>query len=533
VIASHMGESTQRTPFEYTNKEDNSHRASSFHFSNDSFTMDTYVEQCRQLLERSSDAILILDADSGCFIDANQNALRLFKISREALLKVGPAEISPITQPDSRLSSEAAWEKTHQALGGDVPVFDWVYQNMAGEPITCEVTLSRFPPANRKLVLGRVIDRGRRPLHARTMRSARSDSEWEQERNTALQTQLNQTEAILQNMADAVMFLDQEHNILQINPAWEKLTGYAAPEAMNRPAFFPEHDATSPAILQSMWETALKGKTWRGVLQGRRAKGTSYETEVALTPVRNDDGEIYRFVAVQRDVTEARKLESLKTRFIADAAHDLRSPISTLKLQLYLLNKAPEQLTRHLPKMEALVGRLGTFIEDLVTLSRLELGVSTTELIRLDCNDVVRRVVGVYELLAEDKGLTLTFEGQADLPCILADSHQIERVVVNLVSNAIKYTPADGTVQITTLQDTTHVILTIRDTGIGFQPEALPYLFERFYRTDEAKQMAEGGGLGLSIVKGIVDQSGGRIEVISSPDQGSVFSVYLPIAKQE
>jgi PAS domain S-box-containing protein len=350
---------------------------------------------------------------------------------------------------------------------------------------------------------------------------------------TPLHEQLVQAEEILQNVADAITCLDQDRHILCINAAWEKLTGYTNPEALHRPAFFPEREGTSPAVLHSMWEVVFKGKTWRGILQGRRANGTSYETEVALTPVRNEDGEIYRFVGIQRDVTEARKLEALKTRFISDAAHDLRSPISTLKLQLYLLKKAPEQLTRHLGKMEDLVGRLGTFIEDLVTLSRLELGVSTTELIRLDCNEVVRRVVEVYELLAEDKGLTLNFESQPDLPLILADSHQIERAVVNLVSNALKYTPPGGEVHLATSHDATHVIFTIRDTGIGFQPEALPYLFERFYRTDEAKQMAEGAGLGLSIVKGIIEQSGGRVEVESSPDQGTVFTVYLPIVDLE
>jgi PAS domain S-box-containing protein len=501
--------------------------------SSDKFAVDAYVEQVRLLLEQFPAAAVILDVDTGRFIEANQNAVHLFQMSREMLLGLGPAQISPIRQPDARLSSEAAWEKIQQALSGRAPVFAWVHQDATGEPIPCEVSLTRFPPTNRKLVLGRIVDSGKRFPKTR---SVQFDDESEQQiagRINPLQEQLIQAEEILQNAADAIALLDQDRHFLYINAAWEKLTGYTAPEALHRPGFFPEREATSPAVLHAMWETVLKGKTWRGVLQGRRANGTPYETEVALTPVRNEDGEIHRFVGIQRDVTEARKLEALKTRFIGDAAHDLRSPISTLKLQLYLLKKAPEQLTRHLGKMENLVGRLGTFIEDLVTLSRLELGVSTTELIRLDCNEVVRRVVEVYELLAEDKGLTLHFESQPDLPLILADSHQIERAVVNLVSNALKYTPPGGEVTLTTSHDATHVIFTIRDTGIGFQPEALPYLFERFYRTDEAKQMADGAGLGLSIVKGIIEQSGGRIEVESSPDQGTMFTVYLPIVDHE
>jgi PAS domain S-box-containing protein len=487
-------------------------------------------ERFRILLEQSSDAVVIVDAESGRFIEGNQKALRLFQLSREALLKVGPVEMSPQRQPDNRLSWEAAWEHIQQAQNGDTPVFEWMHQSADGNLIPCEVQLTRFPTIHQKLVLGRMIDlRERRQdtqLHSQLEQRAAG-------RTAELQAQIDQAEAISRHVGDAIMFLDQDRHILYVNPAWEKLTGYTISEAIYRPAFFPESALTAFSVVQSLWDTVLEGKTWQGIMQGRHINGTPYEAQVMATPIRNESGIIHRFVIVQRDVTEAHKLDTLKTRFIADAAHDLRNPIATLKLQIFLLKKAPEQLTNHLAKMESLVGHLDTLIDDLLTLSRLELGVAPSELLRLDWNQIVSRMVEVYEPLAQDKGLTLTFDAKANLPPILADNHDIERVVTNLVSNALNYTHAGGEVHLATTHDGDDVVLTIQDTGIGIKPEALPHLFERFYRGDEAKAMARGTGLGLPIAKEIIERYDGHIEVNTVLEKGTLFRVRLPAAKPE
>src|SRR5205823_441584 len=126
--------------------------------------------------------------------------------------------------------------------------------------------------------------------------------------------------------------------------------------------------------------------------------------------IRGESGQIDRFVSVERDVTEARQLEALKAHFLADVAHDLRSPVGSLKMRLYLIKKLPERFAEHLMAMEHVTDRMNAMLDDLLMLSRLELGVTSLDLRRLDLNEVAERVVETFELFAVDKGLTLTFD---------------------------------------------------------------------------------------------------------------------------
>jgi PAS domain S-box-containing protein len=351
------------------------------------------------------------------------------------------------------------------------------------------------------------------------------------ERTSEVRSQMNQTEAILQNVAEAIMFADQDRQILYVNPAWERLTGYAAHQASGQRAFFPESSSTPHDTFETVWQTVLTGKTWRGVLQGKRIDDTPYEAEATITPIRAEDGQIYRYVSVERDVTEARQLEAMKARFLADIAHDLRSPVGSLKMRVYLIRKLPERFKEHLAAMEHVIDHLNAMVDDLLTLSRLELGMAPMDMQMLDLNEVVERVAETYEPLAQEKGLSLTYAAGSGLLPILADSQQMERMIVNLVSNAMNYTPRGGTVHLSATRNGNDAILAVRDTGIGISPEALPHIFDRFYRTNEAKRTSKGLGLGLAIAREIAEKHRGRIEAHSVPGEGSIFAVYLRVAE--
>jgi len=473
-------------------------------------------------LERAEEAMLIIDAGARRFIGANQTALRLFKLDRAALLQIGPAEVSPLLQPDGQLSSAVIWQKIGQAMVGETPAFAWMYRNAAGENVPCTVQLERFPNDERQLVCCRILNLNREKQHEQ------APPFQVQQPTSAVKAQ--QIEVILEHVCDAILLADEERRILYVNPAWEKMTGCSADEALGQTAFFLVDTERQQEILRTLCGRVLSGETWSGVLLCTRKDGSRYDAEVTVTPIKNELGEIHRFVGVQRDVTEARKLESLKMRFVADAAHDLGNPVANLKMRLYLLQKNPQRTAEHLAMMEKLIGRLDALVKDLLTLSRLDLGVLTTDLVHLDLNTVIARVVEVCEPMAENKGLLLSFQPSPDLPRILADEQQIERVVTNLISNAINYTLPSGTIHLSTQRAGERAVFTIRDTGIGINAQALPFIFERFYRSDEAKHTAEGTGLGLAIVKEIVVRHGGTIEVESIPEQGTLFTVSLPAA---
>jgi signal transduction histidine kinase len=228
------------------------------------------------------------------------------------------------------------------------------------------------------------------------------------------------------------------------------------------------------------------------------------------------------------------KLDQLKSKFIADAAHELRAPITSLNLRLYLLeHAAPDRHAEYLADLRYQLTRLNRLSEDLLAISRLDSLDATSEFTPLDLNRVVEEVVIAYRPMAEAAGLGLVSHYAPGLPLVLGDYGQLAQVGSNLVANAIHYTPS-GQVTVSTILDVKlrQVCLQVQDTGVGIVPADLPHLFERFYR-GHSRNGASGTGLGLSIVKEIVDLHGGSIEVESHVGSGSVFKVCLPLAEAD
>lgn len=225
-----------------------------------------------------------------------------------------------------------------------------------------------------------------------------------------------------------------------------------------------------------------------------------------------------------QEIDEARK------RFVRVAAHELRAPVAAVQSYVRLIlsgyvpaEKQDEILTRVEQRALELLDR----INDLLILSRIQEHVEKRELV--NAAEMLEKVVELMRPAAEEKRLRLHVEIEPDVPPILADKEQIQHVWMNLISNAIKYTPAGGYVEITLSHRPTSIIGSVRDSGIGIAPEDQEKIFQEFYRTEEAKQMAlHGTGLGLSIVKQIVEGWGGRIWVSSAPGKGAKFTFVLP-----
>jgi two-component system sensor histidine kinase BaeS len=215
---------------------------------------------------------------------------------------------------------------------------------------------------------------------------------------------------------------------------------------------------------------------------------------------------------------------------VADIAHDLKNLASDFKIRLYLAQKVTVQLPEHLTSLEHLVNHLDALINELVTVSHPEPHLPAPDIQPLNLNELVRRVIETFEPIAYCKGLSLFFDAAADLLPIVANDLEMNRVLANLIGNAVNYTPAGGTISLTTSQSSNSLLLTIRDTGMGISPEAVPHIFDRFYRSHEAQTTRTGTGLGLAIVQRIVEKYGGNIEVESVLGKGSTFKVCFPTA---
>jgi heavy metal sensor kinase len=221
-------------------------------------------------------------------------------------------------------------------------------------------------------------------------------------------------------------------------------------------------------------------------------------------------------------------------RFVADASHELRTPLTAMRAELESLasdlRQKPE-LRETLGSLLEEVERLTRIVEQLFALSRLDAGEAQSEWVQFDLAELVVTTAGQMSLLAEDKGITVTCDAKQRV-VVDGDRARLKQVVVNLLDNAIKYTPANGAIRLRAAAANGHAVLEVSDNGIGIPKDALPHVFDRFFRVDKARTRDPGGaGLGLAIVKSISTAHGAQVEVESGNGSGCCFRVKFPIAR--
>lgn len=333
-------------------------------------------------------------------------------------------------------------------------------------------------------------------------------------------------EAILTGMQEGVIALDQVGRVVLVNSAAERLFQLKFEDVRQK---YLLEIVQNPRLDQLVTRVLRGGET--GIMELRLA-GTRLQIQVS--PILAEEGRPRGAVVVSHDVTELRRLEQLRTEFVANVSHELRTPLTSIKgFAETLLDgaaEAPELRTRFLRIIQAETLRLQRLIEDLLTLSHLE-------------NRDVRRPGGasyiqkayekiqpVIQQYAEAKGIEVRVDLQNDLPPIALGEDLLSQVMLNLMENAVKYT-SEGYIWLSAQAGIGEVSLDVGDTGFGIPEKNLSRIFERFYRVDKARSREQGGtGLGLSIVKHIVDGSGGKINVRSRVGEGSVFTCSLPLA---
>ena len=239
-------------------------------------------------------------------------------------------------------------------------------------------------------------------------------------------------------------------------------------------------------------------------------------------------------VALNRMITRLDDAFQNSKRFVADASHDLRTPLTILRGELENFSDDsrldPEMRERAASLLEEVV-HLGKIVDQLLTLSRLDAGEAQTEWQRFDLTELAQTTVEQMNLLAEDKGISIACDASQPI-FVKGNQVRLKQVVVNLLDNAIKYTPPKGAVQLRVHSVNGHALLEVEDNGIGIPPDALPHVFDRFYRVDQTRAGdSESAGLGLAIVKSICAAHGAEVEAMSVPAMGSRFRVKLPLSK--
>lgn len=231
-----------------------------------------------------------------------------------------------------------------------------------------------------------------------------------------------------------------------------------------------------------------------------------------------------------QDISKTLEGEKIQKRFIADASHELKTPIAVIKGMVEILNREDfdDEATRveFMKQIEVEINRLDVLVKDLLQLSRLSMSNPILERKKVNLCDIIKKTIASLDKQAEKKGLSIVcdFQCQDEVFC---DPGKMQQVILNLLSNAIKYSDT-GTITLRTKNASPYYILEVEDQGAGLNEQQLSHIFERFYRVDDDRSRKSGGsGLGLPIVKGIIDAHGGKLEVHSTPGKGTTFSIKL------
>ena len=279
----------------------------------------------------------------------------------------------------------------------------------------------------------------------------------------------------------------------------------------------------------------LVGRALAPVVQiARSAEQITLHNLNERLPLTNTGDELEHLsLALNRMIVRLSEALEQNRRFLADASHELRTPLAALRGEM----ESVVEQTRALPELSDRAGsaleevdRLAKIVDALFAISRLDAGDAQQEWARFDLAAVAASTTEQMSLLAEDKGISVACEVQGQVS-VEGDRARVKQVVVNLLDNAIKYTPPGGSIHLNVRAHDSKAVLEVVDTGIGIPAEALPHLFERFFRVDGARSREVGGaGLGLAIVKSICAAHGGKIDVTSAEGRGSRFTVELPLA---
>jgi two-component system phosphate regulon sensor histidine kinase PhoR len=346
-------------------------------------------------------------------------------------------------------------------------------------------------------------------------------------------------ETVIAGIPDPVVALDNEGRVLALN----------APAANMAPALRRGDPASialrMPELVQAIRSANTTGEPQRIEFSERVPVDRWYEAVVApighghMPPTRSREFLLVTF----RDLTPLRQVEEMRADFVANASHELRTPLAALSGFIDTLQGParddPAARKRFLPIMQAQATRMARLIDDLLSLSRIELNAHRRPDTRLDVVPLVRQVADGLQTLARDRDVSIRIDAPAQPQLVLGDRDELIRVFENLIENALKYGAAGKRVEIDVApidlpEGGRELRVAVRDHGPGIAPEHLPRLTERFYRVDVTESREQGGtGLGLALVKHILNRHRGRLAIASTPGAGATFTAHIPMLEAD
>lgn len=358
-------------------------------------------------------------------------------------------------------------------------------------------------------------------------------AEKSQQRLAIINMDRNKLSAILSCMSEGVIAIDKDELLIHINDAAAALLGIDIDDSLNKPIWEITRIHDISKILSDTVRELQTIKRNIKIAYGTHAR----VIEMHAAPLQDVSGAAVGAMVVLMDVSELRHLETVRRDFVANASHELKTPITAIRTIIETLiedEKIPPQKQREfLHKIKNQSLRLSAIVSDLLALSKFELQNDNQPEEIVNLAELAGKIWEDFSPLALEKQIKVKLSVPEKPLLIKGDQDTLEQAVSNLVDNAIKYTPEQGHVRLRCFSENHEAVIEVRDSGIGIEPQDQERIFERFYRVDKARSRELGGtGLGLSIVRHIVKTHGGRIELKSIPGSGSTFQLIFPLGKK-
>jgi two-component system, NtrC family, sensor histidine kinase KinB len=340
------------------------------------------------------------------------------------------------------------------------------------------------------------------------------------------------TEAAIDSLYDPVIVTDSDGHVTRTNPAAERLFG-PREETAGKPIDQVTRDIrVAQAVTDVLRSERTVASESAGAVLPWAVDGAQRAFRVRSTPMRDADGRLVGAVTLLEDITHLSEISRLKSEFIAAASHELRTPLTSLQMGIHLLSEGSlgpmtERQQRVVQVCRDDATRLDRLMRELLDLSKIESGDTAPVRAPVPASTLAHDAAESVRVQAEARRVRLDIDAPPDLPQVFADRQQIQRVIINLLTNAIRATAAGGTIAVRGRQRGAEVAFSVTDTGAGIPREYLSRIFEPFVQVPTAPQ--GGSGLGLTIARRIVEAHGGRLTVQSEPGRGSTFTFTVPV----
>ena len=476
----------------------------------------------RSLFENNHAVMLLVDTETGCIVDANPAAVTYYGYTREQLQAMQIWDINML--PRDEVLARMARAQTEQQRR-----FQFQHRKAGGEICDVEVFAGPITIGKQTLLYSIVHDITRR---------VRAERERERLLHE-VEDRAAELDATINSIADGLIIYAPDGQILRINAAARRILAYQAevwnlnvvertttllPETAEGQPFPPEN---IPAV------RALQGETVQSEIMVLHQAQQLRRVSVSAAPIRTPDGRLLGAVITLADITRLHELEQQRELYTHTISHDLRAPLTAIQGHAQLLREtliADAQDAQQLASVEAILRgaqRMNVMIQDLVDVARAEGRKLTLQIQSVGLSDYLADLLQRFSMAIEVTRIHIDLP--PDLPPVAADYDRLERIFMNLLTNALKYSAPETSVYITAQRQNGEVVVSIRDAGEGISPEDLPHLFERFYRA-KGPRKTEGIGLGLFITRTLIEAHGGHIRVESKVGTGSTFYFTLPVA---